>query len=155
MTGEPSLSLQLRSGEPRRLALPAPIRDRGGYGVAEAIWRTTMFHILQQSEQRKGAIAAVEFEGAPYDVDVSFFVGDLEPGRGPGLHKHPYSETCIVHSGRVEATIDGEVVVAAAGDIVVIKPETPHRFTAIGEERLVAVCIHASNRFIIEWLSDD
>ena len=37
----------------------------------------------------------------------------------------------------------------------VIKPETPHRFTAIGEERLVAVCIHASNRFIIEWLSDD
>jgi quercetin dioxygenase-like cupin family protein len=115
----------------------------------------TMFRILQRSEQQKGAIAAVEFEGAPYDAGVSFFVGDLEPGKGPGLHKHPYSETCIIHSGQVEAIIDGEVVVAVAGDILVIKPETPHRFTAIGEERLLAVCIHASDRFIIDWLSDD
>jgi hypothetical protein len=66
-----------------------------------------MFHILHRNEQQKGAIAAVEFEGGPYDADVSFFVGDLEPGQGPGMHKHPYSETCIVHSGQVEATIDG------------------------------------------------
>jgi quercetin dioxygenase-like cupin family protein len=114
-----------------------------------------MFHIVQRSEQQKGAIAAVEFQGGLYDVDVSFFIGDLEPGEGPALHKHPYSETCIVHSGQVEAIIDGEVVVAGAGDIVVIKPETPHCFTAIGEARLVAVCIHASDRFIINWLSDN
>jgi quercetin dioxygenase-like cupin family protein len=114
-----------------------------------------MFHILQRSEQQKGAIAAVEFEGGLYDVGVSFFIGDLEPGQGPGLHKHPYSETCIVHSGQVEATIGGKVVVAGPGDIVVINPETPHCFTAIGKERLVAICIHASHRFIIDWLGDD
>jgi quercetin dioxygenase-like cupin family protein len=114
-----------------------------------------MFHILKAGEQQKGAIAAVEFEGAPYDMDVSFFVGDVEPGKGPGLHKHPYGETCIVHSGHVEAIIDGRVVVAGPGDILVIEPETPHCFTAIGEERFVAVCIHASDRFIIDWLGDD
>jgi quercetin dioxygenase-like cupin family protein len=114
-----------------------------------------MFHILPRSEQQRGTIAAVEFEGRLHEVDVSFLIGDLEPGEGPGLHKHPYSETCIVHSGQVEATIDGKVVVAGAGDILVVKPDTPHRFTAIGAERLVAVCIHASDRFIIEWLRDD
>ena len=98
-----------------------------------------MFHILHRSEQQKAAIATVEFEGEQYDTGISFFVGDLEPGQGPGMHKHPYCETCIVHSGQVEATIDGQRVVVGPGDIIVIEPETPHRFIAIGEERLVAV----------------
>ena len=113
-----------------------------------------MFHILHRGDQRKGAIAAVEFEGQAYAAGVSFFIGDLEPGKGPPLHKHPYSETCIVRSGKAAMTIDGQEVVAGAGDIVVIGPETPHRFIAIGDERLVAVCIHASDRFIIEWLGE-
>ena len=113
-----------------------------------------MFHILHRDDQRKGAIAAVEFEGEPYGSDVSFFLGDLLPGKGPGLHQHPYSETCIVRFGQAAMTVDGEEVVAGAGDIVVIGPETPHRFAAIGDERLDMVCVHASDRFIIESLSD-
>lgn len=114
-----------------------------------------MFHILHRGGQRKGAIAEVEFEGEPYGSGVSFFVGNLEPGKGPRLHKHPYSETCIVQSGRAAMTIAGGVIVAGPGDIVVIKPEVPHRFTAIGDEKLIAVCIHSSDRFIIDWLNDD
>ena len=113
-----------------------------------------MFHILKPSDQRKGTIAKVEFEGEPYGAGVSFFLGNLQPGQGPGLHKHPYSETCIVLSGQAAMVVDGEQVVAGAGDIVVIGPSTPHRFTAIGDERLDAVCVHASDRFIIEWLRD-
>ena len=95
-----------------------------------------MFHILHRNQQHKGAIAAVEFEGGPYDADVSFFIGDLEPGQGPAMHKHPYSETCIVQSGQVEATIDGQSVVAGPGDIIVIKAETPHRFAAGAQIRM-------------------
>lgn len=113
-----------------------------------------MFHILRPNEQRKGAIAAVEFEGEPHGAGVSFFRGDLEPGKGPRLHKHPYPETCIIQSGQAAMTIDGQEVVAGPGDIVVIGPETTHRFTAIGDERLVAVCIHAADRFVIEWLAE-
>jgi mannose-6-phosphate isomerase-like protein (cupin superfamily) len=109
-----------------------------------------MFHILHPGDQHPGAIAAVEFQGAPYGAGVSFFVGDLAPGKGPPLHKHPYPETCIVHSGRAAIWIDGNEVAAGPGDIVVIGAETPHRFTAIGDERLVAVCIHASDRFTID-----
>lgn len=114
-----------------------------------------MFHIVHRSDQRKGAIADVAFEGEPYGAGVSFFIGDLEPGKGPRLHMHPYCETCIVHSGRAAMTLAGEVIIAGPGDIVVIKAEVPHRFIAIGDEKLIAVCIHASDRFIIEWLSDD
>ena len=111
-----------------------------------------MFRILHRGDQRQGAIATVEFEGAPYDDGVSFFLGNLEPGKGPGLHKHPYCETCIVRSGRVAMIIGGEEKIVGSGDIVVIGSETSHRFTAIGDERLDMVCIHSSDRFIIEWL---
>jgi mannose-6-phosphate isomerase-like protein (cupin superfamily) len=113
-----------------------------------------MFHILNRRDQRKGAVAAVEFEGEPYGAGISFFRGNLPSGKGPGLHKHPYAETCIVLSGRAAMVVDGKEVVACAGDIVVIGPSTPHRFTAIGDERLAMVAVHASDRFIIEWLSD-
>ncbi|MCA8879870.1 MAG: cupin domain-containing protein [Rhodobacteraceae bacterium] len=113
-----------------------------------------MFRILHPNEQRRGAIAAVEFEGEPHGAGVSFFHGNLEPGKGPRPHTHPYPETCIIHSGRAAMTIDGQAVVAGPGDIVVIGPETPHRFTAIGDDRLVAVCIHAADRFVIDWIQD-
>ena len=49
-------------------------------------------------------------------------------------------------------TVDGSEIVAGPGDIVVIEPETPHGFTAIGNERLQIICIHASDRFIIDCL---
>lgn len=74
-----------------------------------------MFHIRKPCDQRKGAIAIVEFEGEPYDAGVSFFVGNLPPGKGPRLHKHPYSETCIVRSGQAAMVVDGEQVVASPG----------------------------------------
>lgn len=111
-----------------------------------------MFHILNSRDQRKGALAEVEFEGEPYGAGISFFRGNLPPGKGPRLHRHPYAETCIVLSGQAAMVIDGKEVVAGAGDIVVIGPSTPHRFTAIGDERLAAVCVHASDRFIIEYM---
>jgi quercetin dioxygenase-like cupin family protein len=113
-----------------------------------------MFHIVHRSDQRKGKIASVEFEGEPYGAGVSFFLGNLQPGKGPGLHQHPYSETCIVLAGQAAMVVDGEEAVAVAGDIVVIGPETPHRFTAIGDERLDMVAIHHTDRFIIEPLGN-
>jgi mannose-6-phosphate isomerase-like protein (cupin superfamily) len=111
-----------------------------------------VFHILHYRDQRKGAIATVEFEGEPYGAGVSFFLGNLPPGKGPGLHQHPYSKTCIVLSGQAAMVVDGEEIVAGSGDIVVIGSATPHRFTAIGDVRLDMVCVHDSDHFIIEWL---
>jgi quercetin dioxygenase-like cupin family protein len=109
-----------------------------------------MFQVLRRCDQRKGSIAAVEFEGQQYGAGISFFVGNLLPGKGPGLHQHPYPETCIVLAGQAAMFVDGKEIVAAAGDIVVIAPATPHCFTAIGDQRLDMVCIHASDHFVIE-----
>ena len=74
-----------------------------------------MFHILNRRDQRKGAIAKVEFDGEPYGAGVSFVEGNLQLGKGPGLHKHPYPETCIVLSGQALMVVDGEEVVAGPG----------------------------------------
>ena len=112
-----------------------------------------MFHILKPCDQRNGPIAKVEFQGAPYGAGISFFHGNLPPGKAPGLHQHPYPETCLVLSGQAAMVVDGEEVVVGAGDIVVIGPATPHRFTAIGVDPLALVCVHASDRVIIDTLS--
>ncbi len=113
-----------------------------------------MFHIVHRCDQRKGPIAAVEFEGEQYGAGVSFFLGNLPPGKGPGLHKHPYPETCIVLSGQAAMVVDGQEVVADAGDVVIIGAATPHRFTALGDERLDMICVHASERFVIDPVND-
>ncbi|HET7213212.1 MAG TPA: cupin domain-containing protein [Terriglobia bacterium] len=109
-----------------------------------------MFHIVHREDQRKGKVATVEFEGEPYGAGISFFLGNLEAGQGPGPHQHPYAETCIIFSGQAAIVIDGEQFVAGAGDIVVISPGTPHHFAAIGNERLDMVAIHHTDRFVIE-----
>ncbi len=75
---------------------------------------------------------------------ASFFLVNNEPGAGPHLHRHPYSETWIVLSGKARITADGEDIQAGSGDIVVVSPETPHKFKNIGADRLDIICIHAS-----------
>jgi len=112
-----------------------------------------MYCVLRRGDQPRGGLADVAFEGEAFGSDVSLFLGELPPGRGPALHKHPYSETCLVQAGQAAMTVDGEDVVASAGDIVVIGAETPHGFTAVGDETLKMVCIHASKLFVIDWLS--
>lgn len=39
----------------------------------------------------------------------------LEPGGGPRLHRHPYSETFIIKAGRAVFTVGDETVEASAG----------------------------------------
>jgi mannose-6-phosphate isomerase-like protein (cupin superfamily) len=96
----------------------------------------------------------VTFEGEAHGSGVSFFLVNNEPGAGPDLHRHPYSETWIVRSGRARITADGDDVEAGPGDIVVVAPETPHKFKNIGTERLDIICIHASPRMIQESLAE-
>ena len=71
---------------------------------------------------------------------------------GPDLHRHPYSETWIVRSGRALLTLDGHQFEAGPGDIAVVGPDTPHMFKNVGKERLEIVCIHASPKMIQEEL---
>ena len=85
-------------------------------------------------------------------LPFTFLLVDAEPGRGPSLHTHPYEEVLIVLEG--EATLDdGRATrVVSAGDVVVIPAGQPHGFVNSGEGPLRQVDIHASPRFVTDWL---
>ena len=111
-----------------------------------------MHTVIRSGELPPSPGGTVTFEGEAHRSGVSFFLVNNTPGAGPDLHRHPYSETWIVRSGRARFTADGEEIEAGAGDIVVVGPETPHKFKNVGDDRLDIVCIHASPRMIQEDL---
>ena len=113
-----------------------------------------MYQVIPAGEQQRSHGGTVTFEGEPHGSGVSFFLVNNEPGTGPDLHKHPYSETWIVRSGKARITADGEDIEAGPGDIMVVSSETPHKFKNIGADRLDIICIHASPRMIQEWLEE-
>jgi mannose-6-phosphate isomerase-like protein (cupin superfamily) len=111
-----------------------------------------MHNVIRAGEIRPSRTGTVTFEGEPHGSGVSFFLVNNDPGAGPDLHKHPYSETWIVRSGNARFTADGQEVDAGPGDILVVGPETPHKFKNLGPGKLDIVCIHASPKMIQEDL---
>jgi mannose-6-phosphate isomerase-like protein (cupin superfamily) len=112
-----------------------------------------MYHVIRRDELSPSPNRTVELEGETYGAGISVILVDSEPGQGPGLHLHPYAETWIVRSGRALITAGEEESEAGPGDIVVVEPKTPHSFRNLGPGRLEIVCIHASGRFVTEWLN--
>jgi len=98
--------------------------------------------------------AAHELVGADHDVDVSLIFVDAAPGRGPTLHKHGYPEVFITLAGRALFVAGDEQREVGAGEIVIVPPDTPHRFENSGSEPLRQINIHVSPRFMTEWLTD-
>ena len=90
--------------------------------------------------------------GADFGATVSLILDHSEPGHGPRLHKHPYDETWVVSAGNITFQAGDEQFEAGPGDIVVVPPETPHKFTNNGPGKASLICIHASPTFIGEWL---
>ena len=87
------------------------------------------------------------------DVNVSVFLFNRNPGRGPGPHRHPYDEIQFIQSGRGLWNVNGEEFEAGAGDILVIKAGEVHSFKCIGDAPLVQLDVHLSPRFIQENLT--
>jgi mannose-6-phosphate isomerase-like protein (cupin superfamily) len=92
------------------------------------------------------------FEGEAHGSGVSVFLVNALPGTGPVLHRHPYSETWFMRAGRAAFVAGDETLEAGPGDILVVGPGTPHKFTSLGPDRLDLICIHDSPRFIQEDL---
>jgi len=95
---------------------------------------------------------ADEFQGHHLGANVSLIVVDAPPGGGPRLHRHPYEEVFVVQGGTATFTAGDEKIEAKGGQVVVVPAGVPHKFVNSGTERLRQVDIHASDRFLTEWL---
>ncbi len=106
-------------------------------------------------DQLRNANNSLEFEGADHGgAGVSLFIVDAAAGRGPSLHRHDYAEVFIVlEGGATFRTADSEEEVSA-GHVVVVPAGEPHGFTA-SEEGSKQINIHASPRFVTEWLEEE
>ena len=111
-----------------------------------------MYRVRQQDLLYRGS--SHHFVGADNgDVNISAFLFNGEPGRGPGPHRHPYDEVQFIREGRGLWTVNGEQFEAGAGDILIIKAGEVHSFRGIGDGPLVQIDVHLSPRFIQENLT--
>ncbi|MBZ0293827.1 MAG: cupin domain-containing protein [Anaerolineae bacterium] len=100
-----------------------------------------------------GGETSRQFEGYLHgDANVSFFISNTPPGKGPSLHQHPYEEVFIVQDGCLTFTVGDTMIDAVGGQIVVVPPETPHKFINPGSESARHVDVHVSPRMITTWL---
>lgn len=94
-----------------------------------------------------------ELQGAAFGAGISLIFNLMhEPDGGPRLHRHPYPETFIIRSGEALFTVGGKQIRAAPGQILIVPPNTPHKFENVGTAPLETIDIHESGRFITEWL---
>ena len=91
-------------------------------------------------------------KGSDHGATVSLILDHSEPGAGPRLHRHAYDETWLVLAGKLTFTAGDEQFEAGPDDIVIVPPNTPHKFVNSGPERARLICIHASPEFETEWL---
>jgi mannose-6-phosphate isomerase-like protein (cupin superfamily) len=70
----------------------------------------------------------------------------------PRLHRHSYDETWVVIEGNLTFQAGEERLSAGPGDVVIVPPETPHKFTNDGPGPSKLVCVHASPTMETTWL---
>jgi quercetin dioxygenase-like cupin family protein len=113
-----------------------------------------MTHIVNKSELPSSGTSR-QFEGYLHgDAQVSFFLSETPPGRGPSLHKHPYEEVFVVQDGQLTFTVGDSTIEATSGQIVIVQPHTPHKFINSGAEVARHVDIHVSARMSTTWLEE-
>jgi mannose-6-phosphate isomerase-like protein (cupin superfamily) len=110
-------------------------------------------HILVLADPARGDDAN-EFQGHHCDANISFIVVDAPPGGGPKLHRHPYEEVFVVQEGTATFNAGEETIEVSGGHVVVVPAGVAHKFVNSGTGRLRQVDVHASDRFVTEWLED-
>jgi quercetin dioxygenase-like cupin family protein len=91
-------------------------------------------------------------EGLSLGSDVSFIINRFDKaGEQVKLHRHPYSETFLLRSGRVLFNDGISTFEAGAGEILVVPAGTPHGFTSLSD-LVEMIDVHASDRFVTDWL---
>jgi mannose-6-phosphate isomerase-like protein (cupin superfamily) len=109
---------------------------------------TAEYLVIERDELPDSELQGYLFGGA----HVCLIFVDIEPGDGPRLHRHAYEEVFIVLEGQATFSIGSDSVDAQAGQVLIVQPGMPHKFINSGSGRLRQIDIHASDRFVTEWL---
>ena len=88
-------------------------------------------------------------------VDLSIIFVDLDPGRGPRLHRHAYPEVFVIQEGRAVYEAGGERREVGPGDVVVVPAGVAHRFESTGEVPLRQLSLHLAPAMLTEWLEKE
>lgn len=113
-----------------------------------------MPNIIPFSALQKTDIGS-EFEGCKFNqTEVTFILVNAAPSKGVRLHSHPYTEIFIIQEGNGQFTIGEKTMNLSEGQVVIVPPETPHKFSNTGNTPLRQVDIHLSERFITNWLEE-
>jgi mannose-6-phosphate isomerase-like protein (cupin superfamily) len=104
--------------------------------------------VVERDQLPDSELQGYQFGGA----HVCLIFVDMEPGEGPRLHRHAYEEIFIVLDGQATYTVGSHTIEACAGQVLIVQPGIPHKFVNSGSSRLRQIDIHASDRFITEWL---
>jgi quercetin dioxygenase-like cupin family protein len=91
-------------------------------------------------------------KGADHGATISLILDHSAPGQGPRLHRHPYDETWVVVDGNLTFQSGEDRLRAGPDDIIIVPPDTPHKFTNDGPGTSHLVCIHANPTMVTEWL---
>lgn len=96
---------------------------------------------------RRSEVSAL-FEGAEHGagVEISVFLTTWPAGGGPRLHQHPYAEVFLIQEGEALFSVDGEELTVVADHVVVVPPDTSHRFENPREAPLRLLSIQPSRR---------
>ena len=114
-----------------------------------------MEHFVVAKDELPHSGSAHRFEGYLHGgADVSFFISDTPPGKGPSLHTHPYAEVFVVQEGELTFTVGEDTVKATGGQIVVAPAGTPPKFTNSGRGRARHVDLHPRGQMDTQWLEE-
>lgn len=114
-----------------------------------------MGHRLIKKAELEHTGYSVDFQGALFGAtNLSFLLIDLPPGEGPRLHRHDYDEVIVILEGCGTYLVDGTMVRAETGDVLLIPAGTAHGFNNTGDVALKAIDIHLNPQFATVWLED-
>lgn len=99
----------------------------------------------------EGGPRGFDLEGETIGADATLILADMDAGRGPRLHKHPYGEIWVIQQGAARFTAGEKTIDAGVGDVVHVEAQMPHKFV-VTEGPAKMVCIHLAPRFHTDWL---
>ena len=111
-------------------------------------------HVVNVSDLAAGeGTRSVNLQGTELGgVDLSIIFVDLDPGRGPRLHRHAYAEVFVIQEGRAVYTAGDETREVGPGDVIAVPAGVAHKFESSGEVPLRQLSLHLAPEMLTEWL---